>query len=132
MTPGLHKMMIGLRWMRVLFIAISFNIHLSLAQRELGLGAYLPDYRVGYNVNASAPHLTDLILFSIQPNSRGMIRGCCLQNQHFQLGRDVRKHNANINVWVAIGGSGRSDDIPLITGDETKRKILIDGAINLW
>jgi hypothetical protein len=113
---------------------VSKHHHGSMAQTtpsQIGIAAYLPDYRAAYNVNASAPHLTDLILFSIQPHSRGMIGGCCLQPKHFQLGRNVREHNSELRVWVTIGGAGRADAIPAITADAIKRKRLIDAILRL-
>eukprot|EP00980_Cylindrotheca_fusiformis_P013211 scaffold3359_cov123-Cylindrotheca_fusiformis.AAC.15 len=114
-------------------IIVTCSLRSCTATKTAGLGiaAYLPDYRAGYNVNASAPHLTDLILFSIQPHSRGMIGGCCLQSHHFQLGRNAREHNPELRVWVTIGGAGRAEAIPAITADAGRRKTLIDSVSRL-
>lgn len=99
---------------------------------DLGLGAYLPDYRMTYNVNASANHLTDLILFSIQPDQQGMINGCCLQKDHYNVASGARDHNNDLKIWVSIGGAGRSTGIPSITSDPVRRKRLIDESFRLW
>lgn len=123
---------IAILWFCVILGSLDHRFSSNCMAQELGVGAYLPDYRAAYNVNASAPHLTDLILFSIQPHSRGMIGGCCLQPHHYQLGRDGRQHNSNLRVWVTIGGAGRSDALASILADATKSKRLIDGSIRLW
>jgi hypothetical protein len=95
------------------------------------VAGYLPDYRSYINVNATAPHLTDLILFSIQPNSRGMIGGCCLDSQHYELGRQARSLSPSLKLWVTIGGGGRSEAIPSIVQDPQKRSLLIQGMLRL-
>lgn len=57
------------------------------------VSAYLPDYRVaGVNLNASAPFLTDLVLFSIQPHARGFVSGCCLDESHYAKAREARAY----------------------------------------
>ena len=112
------------------------------ADRLVGIGAYLPDYRISnnnYNINASVPHLTDLILFSIQPNSKGMIISdgsssccCCLQKEHYQIGIRAREyHNPNLKLWVTIGGAGRSDEFSSIVANPKSRKRLVGNMVKL-
>jgi GH18 family chitinase len=120
-------------------------------QQSFTIGGYLPDYRSYINVNATAPHLTDLILFSIQPHARGMIGGCCLDASHYQLGRDAKaaaaeaaqahhhgtsntntNTNTNFRLWVTIGGGGRSDSFKIIAADPKKRDRLIQSMVRLW
>ena len=102
---------------------------------QLAIGGYLPDYRSYINVNATAAHLTDLILFSIQPHSRGMVGGCCLDASHYQLGRQAKssvQNNHILRLWVTVGGGGRSATFIGIAADPDKRKRLIQGLIQLW
>jgi hypothetical protein len=113
---------------------------------NFALAAYLPDYQIGsyvekqlsqYSSTNAPPLLTDLILFSLQPHSKGFLGGCCLQNDHFAAAHKFReelyeKNGRRLTLWVTIGGSGRSDAFSQICPDETLRKRLIQSAINLW
>lgn len=148
-------------------------------KKNFAVAAYLPDYRIhdylskyaitattipsddedkipftnNNNSNtmttATTSILTDLILFSLQPHSRGFLGGCCLQEDHYDLVRSFRKaigsndddndHEGNgekrkspLNVWVTLGGGGRTDAFPEICADEKRRKRLIDSVIKLW
>lgn len=124
----------------------------QLHKNDFGLAAYFPDYRFGDNggnLNAAAPHLTDLLLFSIQPHKSGMVRGgvCCLQDQHYELAQNNRNSNSNSKnnankeeadddsslqrIWVTIGGAGRAEAIPSITKSTTKRQRLIHAMVDL-
>jgi hypothetical protein len=109
------------------------------------LAAYLPDYRIVsyveqqllHNFTVSPPLLTDLILFSLQPHSKGFLGGCCLQPDHFKLAQRYREqlyttNEKRLRLWVTVGGSGRSYAFSQIFGDEKLRKRLVQSAINLW
>jgi hypothetical protein len=115
---------------------------------NFALAAYLPDYRIAsymeqqlpivQNSSTNAPPLmTDLILFSLQPHSKGFLGGCCLQQDHYMLAQRFREqlyagNEKRLTLWVTIGGSGRSDSLSQICGDANLRKRLIQSAINLW
>jgi hypothetical protein len=130
-------MRVRFSWSTFLLLALLVSsVHRgTLAQEEekqQGIVAgYLPDYRSYIDVNATAPHLTDLILFSIQPHSRGMIGGCCLESKHYELGRQAKALLPSLKIWVTIGGGGRSEAIPVIVQDPDKRSRLIKGMVRL-
>lgn len=67
--------------------------------REFVVGGYLPDYRAYINVNATAPFLTDLILFSVKPSGDG----CCLGENHYRLAREAQAYKQErgygMNNW---------------------------------
>ncbi|KAL3939353.1 MAG: hypothetical protein SGBAC_005911 [Bacillariaceae sp.] len=125
-------------------------------KNDFGLAAYFPDYRFGDNnggnLHAAAPHLTDLLLFSIQPHKSGRVRGvCCLQDQHYDelssllslsSAQQQNRHDHPTHakdeadsslqrIWVTIGGAGRAEAIPTITKSTTKRQRLIHAMVNL-
>jgi hypothetical protein len=102
--------------------------------QPLVVAGYLPDYRsTSTNINASAPYLTDLLLFSIQPHSRGMIGGCCLNPSHYEIARQAKKyHNPKMKLWVTVGGMGRNDSFRAVAADPKRRTKFIQALIRLW
>mmetsp|Transcript_16808 Transcript_16808/g.36569 ORF Transcript_16808/g.36569 Transcript_16808/m.36569 type:complete len:417 (+) Transcript_16808:46-1296(+) len=59
------------------------------------VSGYLPDYRSYINLNVTSDHLTDIILFSIQPRDDGTVEGtdvCCLGETHYDMGRAARQY----------------------------------------
>lgn len=117
---------------------------------NFAVAAYLPDYRVtaymeqqlllqGNSSSPPVPILTDLILFSLQPHSKGFLGGCCLQPDHYALAQQYREQlyqddttTSSLTVWVTVGGAGRSDALRPICADEKLRKRLIQSVVNLW
>ena len=116
--------------------------------KNFAVAGYLPDYRVtsymdeqlskdenhllGDRNNSPPKSMTDLILFSLQPHKKGFF-GCCLQDIHYDLVRkfvDVGRHDA-VNIWVTVGGGGRTEAFPEICHSETLRKRLIQSILNL-
>ena len=86
-------------WLLILLLA-----RVARAQ-ELAVSAYLPEYRSYIDVNATAPFLTDLVLFSLKPHSRGMVGGCCLSPSHYEQARQAKAHTGGkLRLWVSIGG----------------------------
>jgi len=99
------------------------------------VAGYLPDYRFYIDANATAPFLTDMYLFSIEPppcsssspKTKSLLDGCCLDRDKLDVAEKARaykreqqqrqqqKNSAddgdieNLKVWVTIGGGGRSD-----------------------
>lgn len=130
------------------------------------LAAYLPDYRMQnlhqllevrnatshtitgqVRVAADLP-LTDILLFSLQPHSRGFLGGCCLNEEHFRLARAARdsppplnhqQHEQQktttttkkIDLWITLGGAGRTDAFAEICLDEKRTQRLIESVIKL-
>jgi len=119
---------------------------------NFSIAGYLPDYRINSYMNQqlnnekmirgnndikstsssiiSTTPMTDLIMFSLQPHSKGFF-GCCLQNDHYNLVEKFVNNTSPINVWVTIGGGGRSDAFPEISSNKALRKKLIRSILNL-
>jgi hypothetical protein len=134
----------------VLFLA---RVQKDVVQAQ-AIAGYLPDYRSYINVNATVPFLTDIILFSIVPHSRGILGGCCLDDHHFQQAREARNFSkqlriereqhsgvspvglngaSDLKIWVTLGGGGeRSHSFMTIAKDPEKRRRLIDRLKSLW
>lgn len=81
------------------------------AEDNFVVAGYLPDYRFYINLNATAPHMTDLILFSLEPStSLSLKRSCCLGSDHYQKAREaqayyVRRQQESTGRWISgIGG----------------------------
>jgi GH18 family chitinase len=118
------------------------------------IAGYLPDYRINSYMDeqlgridqkkdrsigdAKSPSssMTDLILFSLQPHSKGFF-GCCLQNDHYDLVAKFVSNNNNTSsssirrVWVTVGGGGRSEAFAEICAKEELRSKLIRSILNL-
>jgi len=109
------------------------------------IAGYLPNYRSYINVNHTALVLTDLILFSMEPDSSGSLRGrCCLDSSHYSLARKAQAYKAThtttnttpslqdkLNLWVSIGGAGRSTAFPAIVSNSTATLLLLTELIAL-
>ena len=100
------------------------------------VAGYLPNYRTYINVNNTALLLTDLILFSVEPDSNGNLNGCCLDASHYQLARDARAHKKQfssipLQLWVSIGGAGRSDTLSSLTSNPSLTTSFIQNLITL-
>jgi chitinase len=115
-------------------LAAAGSVGEDVKAESFAVAAYLPDYRLGSafaaNLNASALHLTDLILFSVAPrpnlSERLMLSMCCLSSDHYEMARQARAHkdlqlghldnksdSSSLKLWVTVGGGGRSDQFPL-------------------
>lgn len=103
------------------------------------LAGYFPDYRAYIDIGTSTPHMTDLILFSIQPNLDGSVDGskvCCLSGEHYETSRMAKKrpraNRRSMNVLVSVGGAGRSDAFASISSNEGRRGTFIRNLKALW
>ncbi|KAG7368353.1 glycosyl hydrolase family 18 protein [Nitzschia inconspicua] len=138
--------MLGI-WLGLLFAATNAVAEkLDDSNDNFAIAAYLPDYRaIGYLEQqlqlksqgvSRPPILSDLILFSLQPHSKGFLGGCCLQQEHYSLAQKFQEQiytdsGTPLTLWVTVGGSGRSDAFPQICRDEKLRKRVIQSVINL-
>lgn len=107
---------------------------------EFIVAGYLPDYRSYVNVNNTATLLTDLILFSIEPNGvsdANRLEGqCCLGESHYKLAREARKHRSHfirtpLKLWVSIGGAGRSSGFKNLVSSESKQVSFVRNLVGL-
>jgi chitinase len=108
----------------------------SAGNDDFIIAGYLPGYRSYINVNNTARLLTDLILFSLEPDKLGALGGCCLEDSHYQLARDARAHkkhfsNKELKLWISIGGAGRSDAFSHIAAIKSSRATFIQNLISL-
>lgn len=108
-------MALNYRLFPVIFIQVLVYL-LPVKGDDFVVAGYLPDYRSTINVNASALHLTDLMLFSMSPEAviEEKKNGCCVGREHFELIRKARaykkeKQNKRLKLWLTIGGGERSD-----------------------
>lgn len=111
---------------------------LAYTNADLIVAGYLPEYRSYINVNNTATLLTDLILFSIDPNGQtGDLEGqCCLDASHYKLAREARVHRQHfhstpLKLWVSIGGAGRSSGFLSIATTRSKQAHFIQNMITL-
>lgn len=103
----------------ILPMVLLFSITLALSddvegkRKTFAFAGYLPEYRFYINVNLTAALLSDLILFSVQPNADGTISDCCLSNDHYSIAHQAAafkrgSFSKDLHLWLSIGGAGRS------------------------
>jgi chitinase len=116
-----------------LYWAISTMNLVSSQQDGMIIAGYLPDYRSYINVDEAANFLSDLILFSLSPESSGEINdsSCCLDKSHYEKGRQARVINPNLSILVSVGGGGRSNAFAKLSSSEHGRHRLITDLIKL-
>ena len=109
-------------WHVVVVTAINDN---EEENYSFAIAAYLPDYRLHHiNINNTAPFLTDLILFSLEPHPElddinKMMSSCCLGEGHFAKARQATvakkeqeqesttsSGTSPLKLWMTIGGGG--------------------------
>ena len=104
------------------------------------VAGYLPDYRAYIDLAVAEEHLTDVILFSIQPGPDGQVTGsdvCCLGDEHFAMARIARGKAAitgrqsQLRIFASIGGAGRSQHFASIASNPERRKALIANLLHL-
>ncbi len=127
--------------------------HVAVAVEEsFVVAGYLPDYRAYINVNSTALYLTDMMLFSLTPetiiqrysvdtalSSSNPSGGCCLSSEHFDLARKARSYKQEhqltkkIRMLVTIGGGGRSNGFhELLTGSAKLQHHFLNALVALW
>ena len=119
------------------------------------VGGYLPDYRSYINVNSTAIYLTDIMLFSLTPESilqyYAAIKaggdtpsdssGCCLSSHHYEQIRkaksykreQLQKQRDNVNdlrLLLTVGGGGRSNGFADFVVN--RRNEFVNGLVQLW
>jgi len=120
-------------WWLLLFIAFAATIVFA---ENFVLAGYLPDYRAYIDLNAL--HLTDVVLFSVQPEPDGKVSGsdiCCLGDDHYGKARSAQDASVDrhqeLRIFASIGGAGRSQHFASIASDPERRKSLIVNLIQL-
>ena len=111
------------------------------------VGGYLPDYRTYININATALHLTDLMLFSLTPESVLQYASpesgkssevCCLSSDHYELIRKAKaykrehKKDDNFRLIVTVGGGGRSKGFAdVVIGSTHLKEKFVKGLVKV-
>ena len=115
------------------------------------IAGYLPDYRTYININATAPLLNDLMLFSLTPEtileydeSSGS-GGCCLSSEHFDKFREARAFKKNLldqveasnkqqlRLLLTVGGGGRSNGFHgIVMGDIDLQRKFAKNLVQVW
>jgi len=101
------------------------------------IAGYWPDYRTYIDIQTSSRQiLTDIILFSIEPNTSKAIDSdgvCCVGKEQYEKARMARRNsNSSTNLLVSVGGGGRSNAMREITSSKEQRRKLIRELHNLW
>lgn len=137
-------------WLQLSLIISGFGQVATAVDDNFAIAGYLPDYRLRAYLdhqrnaqeqrisNGSNLPVTDLMLFSLQPHSRGFF-GCCLQEDHYELVREFVNStidapfspSPSTRVWVTIGGGGRTQAFPEICANSKLRQRLIGSVMNL-
>lgn len=139
-----------IRWYSVgslwLFCLSAANLAVALGRNDdskkddFSISGYLPDYRFYIDVNETAPFLTDLQLFSVSPKpyfGSRMLKQCCLESHHYEKARQAVAYDKkmtgthNLNLWVTVGGAGRSSGFAAISEDPVKQKQFIAAILDL-
>ena len=122
------------------------------------VGGYLPDYRSYINVNSTAIHLTDIMLFSLTPESvlkyHAAIKagdnpsaadsgGCCLSSNHYEQIRKAKSYKREqqqllqqrdnvdeLRLLLTVGGGGRSDGFA--DSVVNRQNEFVKGLVQLW
>ena len=128
----------------IFFIHVTLLSLPSSSQRhdDFVISGYLPEYRSYINVNASSVHLTDLMLFSITPetiiSNSEKSGGCCVSADHFDYIRKAReykmeKQNGVLRLILTVGGAGRSGGFSTILwGDLKMKNKFVNDLVKLW
>ena len=114
----------------------------ALDSNNFVVSGYFPDYRAGINVEESAHILTDLILYSIEPVlDRSILEEdvCCVQKDHYERARQIRntrnqtvENGDDFNIFVSIGGGGRSSFMKEVAATKESRSRFILDLKKLW
>ena len=127
------------RFIHVLLLQVVFQwLPVHSKDEPFVLSGYLPEYRSYINVNATAIYLTDIMLFSVTPETIISHDGCCLSSDHYDLIRKARSYkmeekNEVLRLLVTVGGAGRSNGFANIVGGNAHLQgKFVEELIKLW
>ena len=108
----------------------------TTTHKEMVVAAYVPEYRTGIDWDFFSRHVTDLILFSIEPLPDGDLKPYFPIDDEGPDSALVKAHRARngtvgaphlpdgslgINLFLCVGGAGRSSNFRAVTTTEKKR-----------
>lgn len=99
-------------------------------EREFIISGYWPEFRTWYDINATAVHMTDLMLHSVNPTADGGISDCCIEEKNYVMAQQARSYKKemtgkDLRIWIAVGGWGRSKQFDSIVYDGAAKKRLL-------
>jgi GH18 family chitinase len=100
------------------------------AATPLRLAGYLPEYRLPAPDLTRTHGLTDLLLFSAQPNREGGIELGALGRSSW-AGAYQLKSDLHVRLILCLGGWGRSEGFPAIATNAASRALFTRNALNL-
>ena len=121
----------------ILFISIllfslassNANEKKDISENEMRVVGFLPTYRAGAIDLINYTALTDLIFFSITPNSNGTFK---FPKANIKQLIKLQKHTSanNVNLHICIGGWGRSEGFKNISQNIKAKAVFIKGLIS--
>ncbi|MEO1994122.1 MAG: glycoside hydrolase family 18 protein [Planctomycetaceae bacterium] len=89
---------------------------------------YLPDYRLATFDAKPCQHLTDLIVFSIEPQSDGALNQRSLSTREWKRFSAIAKQHG-ISLHVCVGGWGRSNHFSTMVQSPVARRTFIENIV---
>eukprot|EP01083_Nonionella_stella_P097092 272930_1 len=115
----------------VILICILFNQRVATKNNDFAIVGYVPEWRFdGIPFNAIIPHVTHLILFSIETDD-----GANLVELERLPSKEKMKEirtlctDSNTSLLVSFGGNGRSNGFPTISVSDTLRMQFVRNTI---
>ena len=94
-------------------------------QEKLLVVGYLPDYRVKVVPDDVGKHLTDLVLFSLEPKPSGDLDTSRLTADKVARAVALKKRH-KLSLHVSVGGWGRSKGFAAMTQDARRRSRFVE------
>ena len=130
-------------------VLIGITTSIAVAEevnKDFIIGGYLPDYRSYINVNTSAIHLTDLMIFSLTPEAilqykTSSVGGaCCLSSHHFDQARKAKAYkqqeingHPDLRLLLTVGGGGRSNGFDnIVSGSSQVQFDFVEALAHVW
>ena len=159
MSSGLALLVFAtMRFLLLLLVVTARTRALDKDDAPFIVGGYLPDYRSYINVNSTAIYLTDIMLFSLTPESilqydaaiksggdtpsdDNTSGGCCLSSHHYEQIRKAKSYKReqqlhqrdNVNdlrLLLTVGGGGRSNGFADFVVN--RQNEFVNGLVQLW
>lgn len=103
---------------------------MQTTQPPFRIAGYLPDYRLERFTLGQAQHLTDLILFSAEPNANGSLNLDRLKNAPWPAPQKWKKENGT-RLHLSIGGWERSAHFASVSSSPTKIDAFVKDALRV-
>jgi GH18 family chitinase len=98
------------------------------AKSEFRITAYLPEYRANSFDAEAAAALTDLILFSVEPDAGGSIDMSRLRRMPWEKLYALKKDHG-VRLILCVGGWGRSSNFAAVAKSDVIRPAFVASAV---